>query len=65
MVDDFDGDFAGLGFGEGTGTSGIKFLPRAFADVGLQSLLELLVGLVVSQELRVGHEECFAVVGGT
>ena len=62
MIDDLDGDLAGLGLRERAGDGGIQFIPRAFADVGLQSLLELLIGLVIAEEIRVGHKERFAVV---
>ena len=53
-----------LGFGKGRERVEYSSSHSDFADVGLQSLLELLIRFVISEEIRVGHEEGFAVVVG-
>ena len=57
MVDDFDGDAAGQGFGEGTRGVAVERGPGVFVDLGLEGGLEGAVGIV-------SHRKKWSVVNG-
>ena len=64
MVDDFDGDTAGLGFGKGAGSVAVERFPGFPVDIGFERRLEGLVWIVGAKEVGVPHEEALLVVVG-
>jgi hypothetical protein len=64
VVDDLDGDLAGLGLGERTRDRRVDGGPSLVADVGAQGAAELVVGVVGSREVGVADDEGLAVVVG-
>ena len=64
VVDDFDGDLAGLGLVKGAADGGIKGLPGRFVNIGPEGAFELFVGLIGTGEIGVADEEALAVAIG-
>lgn len=64
MVDDLDGDLAGVGSVEGAALGGVQFCPGRFIHLCPERPLQLLVGPVAAREIGVAHEEALAVVVG-
>ena len=64
MVDDFDGDAAGAGLGEGSGGVAVQGFPGFGVDLGFEGGLERLVGVAGAEEVGVADEEVFFVVVG-
>ena len=64
MVDDFDGDLAGLGFGEWAALGAVDAGPSRFVNLGAQRALEVYVGFAGTDEVGVADEKAFAVVVG-
>ena len=64
VVDDLDGDAAGLGFGEGPRGVATEGGPGFPVDLGLEGGLEGLVGIVGAEEVGVADEEALLVVVG-
>lgn len=57
MVDDFDGDFAGLGFRKRAALGTVDAGPRRFVNLSAQRALEFLIGLVRTNEIGVAHRK--------
>ena len=64
VVDDFDGDAAGGGFGEGAGGVAVEGRPGFGVDLGSEGGLEGLVGVVGAEEVGLADEEALLVVVG-
>ncbi len=64
VVDDFDGDTAGLGFGKGAGSVTVERFPGFPVDIGFERRLEGFVWIVGAKEIGVPHEEALLVVVG-
>ena len=64
MVDDFDGDAAGLVFGEGSGGVAVERFPGFPVDFGFERRLEGFVRVVGAKEVGVSHEKALLVVVG-
>ena len=64
MVNDFDGNLAGLGLVEGAADGGIKGLPGRLIYIGPEGAFELFVGLIGTGEIGVADEEALAVAIG-
>ena len=64
VVDDFDGDAAGLGFGEGAGGVAVERFPGFPVDFGFERRPEGFVRVVGAKEIGVPHEEALLVVVG-
>ena len=64
MVDDFDGDAAGLGFGEGSGGVAVERFPGFPVDFGFERRLEGFVRVVCAEKVCVPHEKALLVVVG-
>src|SRR5271168_1833964 len=65
MVDDFDGDAAGGGFGEGARDVAVETRPGLLVDLGPQCRFQRLVGVGGgAEEIGVADEEAFLVVIG-
>lgn len=64
MVDDLDGDAAGLGFFEGAGGVAVEGGPGFGVDIGFEGGFEGFVGVVLAEEVGVADEEALAVVVG-
>ena len=64
VVDDFDGNLAGLGLVEGAADGGIKGLPGRFVYVGPEGAFEFFIGVASPGEVGVADEEALAVVIG-
>ena len=64
VVDDLDGDLAGLGRVEGAAGGGVQGRPGGFVDFGAEGALELVVGLAGAKEVGVADEEALAAVVG-
>jgi len=62
MVDDLDRNLARLGFVERITLGRVERRPRGFVNLGAQRAFEFFVWLVCAGEIRVTHEETFAVV---
>lgn len=64
MVDDFDGDAAASGLGEGAGHVAVEAVPGFFVDLGFQGGFEALVGIVGAKKIGLADEEALFVVVG-
>ena len=64
VVDDFDGDTAGLGFGKGAGSVTVERFPGFPVDIGFERRLEGFVRVVGAKEIGVPQEEALLVVVG-
>jgi hypothetical protein len=64
VVDDFDGNSAGLGFGEGAGSVAVQRFPGLGVDFGLERRPESAVRVVLAEEIGVANEETLFVVVG-
>ena len=64
VVDDFDGNLAGLGLVKGAADGGIKGLPGRFVYVGPEGAFEFFIGVASPGEVGVADEEALAVVIG-
>jgi hypothetical protein len=64
VVDHFDGDAPGGGFGEGPRGVAVERRPGVFVDLGLEGGLERLVGILGAEEIGVADEEALFVVVG-
>lgn len=64
MVDDFDGDSAGLGFGEWATLCAVNARPGRFVELGTQRALEFFVGFVRTNKVGVTDKEALAIVVG-
>jgi hypothetical protein len=64
VVDDFDGDAAVEGGGEGPGYGSVKGRPGVAVDLGLQGRFQGGVRVVLAQKIGVADEKALAVVVG-
>jgi hypothetical protein len=64
VVDDLDGDLAGLRLREWSAYRPVEGAPRRFIDLGTEGTLELVVRFLSAGEVRVPDEEALAVVVG-
>src|ERR1017187_5999175 len=62
VVDDFDGNLAGLGLVKGAADGGIQGLPGRFVYVGPERPFEFFIGVAGPGEIGVADEEALAVV---
>src|SRR5438132_4277149 len=62
MVDDFDGDAAGLGFGEGARGVTVERSPGLLVGLSFQSGLERVVWIICTEKIGVPDKETLFVV---
>jgi hypothetical protein len=62
MIDDFHGEFAGLGLIEWPAFGAIESIPRGFIDIGTQGALQFIIRFVAAGEIGVADKETLAVV---
>ena len=64
VVDDFDGDAAGWGLGEGAGRVAVQGGPGFLVDFGFEGGFQRLIGIIGAEEVGVADEKAFLVVVG-
>ena len=64
MVDDFDCDAPGKGFGERARSVAVERGPGVFVDLGLEGGLEGAVGIIRTEEIGLPNKKALTVVVG-
>jgi len=64
MIDDLDGNLAGIRAVEGAARGSVKLFPCFLVDLGLEGLTQPFIGLVRAGEIGVADKEALSVVIG-